>query len=109
MTVRRQPERERWERSNLVKIVGDPWRKNEDDPEMDGEKLKGEVVMMDKDYKGKLEREEHVPVPKRLCITREKVGRIWIHCAMSRNACRCSGERRDRRTPRNVETNWKRN
>ena len=79
-TVRRQPERERWERSNLDKIV---WRKNEDDPEMDGEKLEGEVVMMDKDYKGKLEREEHVPVPKRLCITREKFGRIWIHCAMS--------------------------
>ena len=29
---------ERWERSNLDEIVGVSWRKNEDDPEMDGER-----------------------------------------------------------------------
>ena len=40
-TVRRMPERERWARSNLYKIVGAPWGKNEDDRETDGEKLKG--------------------------------------------------------------------
>ena len=38
---------------------------------MDGEKLKEEVVTVDKNYKEKLEREEHVPLPKGVCITRE--------------------------------------
>ena len=47
-------------------IVAVPWRKDEDDAKMDGECLKGEVVMVDKDYKEKLETEEHVP-PKRVC------------------------------------------
>ena len=46
-----------------------PWRKNEDDPEMDGEKLNDGVAMMDKDYKDKLEREEHFPVPMRVSTT----------------------------------------
>ena len=36
---------ERWERSNLEMIVAVPWRKNEDDAKMDGERLEGEVVM----------------------------------------------------------------
>ena len=47
--------RERWERS--------PWRKNEDDAKMDGERLKEEGVMMEKDYKEMLEMQEHVPAP----------------------------------------------
>ena len=47
-----------------------PWRKNEDDPKMDGERLKSEVVAMDKEYREKLEAEEHVPVPKRVHISR---------------------------------------
>ena len=46
---------------------------------MDGERLKGEVVMTDKDYKEKLEMEEHVPVPKRVCIARE----VWVRSEMS--------------------------
>ena len=32
--------------------VAAPWRTNEDDLEIDGEKLKGEVAMMDQDHKG---------------------------------------------------------
>ena len=48
-----------------------PWRKNEDDANMDGEPLKGEVVMMDKDYKEKLEMEEHFLVQKGVYITGE--------------------------------------
>ena len=47
------------------------WRKNEDDAKKDGERQKGEVVMMDNDNKEKLETEEHVQVPKRMYITRE--------------------------------------
>ena len=48
-----------------------PWRKNEDDPKMDGERLKSEVIVMEKEYKEKLEAEEHVPVPKRVYTSRE--------------------------------------
>ena len=40
---------------------------------MDGECLKSEVVVMDKEYKEKPEAEDHVPVPKRLCISRENL------------------------------------
>ena len=58
-------------RSNLDKIVAVPWHKNEDDPGTDGETLTGGIVMMDRDYKEKLVRGEHVPVPKREHITRE--------------------------------------
>ena len=69
---------------------------------MDGEKVKGEVVMMDKDYKETLEREEHVPVPKSVYITREMLDEFGftVRCT---DACRFSGERRDRGTPRKVE------
>ena len=69
-TVRRKPAKERWDRSNLEMIVAVPWRKNEDDPKVDGECLKSEVIVMDKEYKEKLETEEHVPVPKRVYISR---------------------------------------
>ena len=34
-------------------IVGVPWRKQVDDPEKDGKKLKGEILTIDKDHKGK--------------------------------------------------------
>ena len=54
-TVRRKPTKERWDRSNLEMVVAAPWRKNEDDPKMDGERLKSEVVAMDKEYREKLE------------------------------------------------------
>ena len=40
-------EGERWERNNVNKIVGGLWIKDEDDPEMDGEKVEGEVVVRD--------------------------------------------------------------
>ena len=53
---RRKPERERWERGNLNKIVGVPWRKNEDDPEMDGCRDDGQITR------------------------RRKFGRIRTHC-----------------------------
>ena len=44
-------------------------RKNEDDPEMDGETLQGEVVLMEKEYKDKLESDEHIFVCKKVYIT----------------------------------------
>ena len=49
--VRRKTARERSERRNLGMFVVVPWRKNEHHANMDGERLKGEVVTIDKDYK----------------------------------------------------------
>ena len=48
---------ERWERSILGMIVAAAWRKNEGDAQMDGERFKGDVVMMDKDCEEKLKME----------------------------------------------------
>ena len=53
-----------------TEVVAVPWRQNEDDAKMDGERPNG-VGMMDKGCKKKLEMEEHVPVQKRLHMTRE--------------------------------------
>ena len=70
-TVRRKTAREKWERSNLEMIVAVPWRKNEDNANMDGERFEGSVVVMDRDYQAKLEMEGHVPVPQSVYTTRE--------------------------------------
>ena len=40
---------------------------------MDGGRLKSEVIVMNKEYKEKLEAEEHVPVPRRVCTSRENL------------------------------------
>ena len=65
-----------------------PWRENEDDAKMD-RIFNGEVVMMDKEHKEKLEMEEHVPVPRRE-HTQHVI--IW-RCSDSQRAvpcaCRC--------------------
>ena len=54
-TVRVKTAKERWERRNQDVPVAVPWRKNEGDEKMDGERPEGEVVLMDKDNKEKLE------------------------------------------------------
>ena len=43
--------------------MGVPWRKNEDNPEKDDDKLRREIVMMDKDCLEELVREQQIPVP----------------------------------------------
>ena len=63
-TVLRKTAREIWDRCNLEILVAVPWRKNEDDAKTVGERQRGEVVMVDKDYKEKLEMEEHALVPE---------------------------------------------
>ena len=74
-----------------------PWCHNEDDPEMDGEKLKGELVLMDEDYKNKLEREEHVLVPRRVYITREHLDEFG---STARSPGRMSLHRKGRSGPK---------
>ena len=38
-TVARRPYEERWHADNLKLVVGVPWRKSDDDPNTDGEKM----------------------------------------------------------------------
>ena len=97
-TVRRKPAKERWDRSNLEMVVAVPWRKSEDDPKMDGERLKSEVVVMDNVYREKLEAEEHVPVPKRENISSKNLEEFGF-------TARCPGcTSLLRRTARQVHT-----
>ena len=66
---------------------------------MDGERLNGEVVMMDRDYKEKLQVEEHVPFTKRAHITRED---LVVFGFAARCRCRLlsqEGARRARTEP----------
>ena len=49
-------------------IVAVPWRKDEGDEKVDGEGLQREVVLVDPDYKERLEMDEHVPVSKKVHI-----------------------------------------
>ena len=55
-------------RDGIVAIWKWLWRS---DPKIDGERLKSEVKIIDKEYKEKLEAEAHVQVPKRVRISRE--------------------------------------
>ena len=71
---------------------------------MDGERLRGEVVMMDKESKEKLEMEEHVPEPKSAHNMRRFVGSQQD----IPGACRCFLGRRDKRTWKTVEGGLKR-
>ena len=71
-TVKRKPVEERWDRQNIERIVGVPWKKNADDKEADGEDLRAEVRIMDKEYQERIEEEPaSIPVPKRVYIGRE--------------------------------------
>ena len=70
-TVRRKPESERWSAENLGYVSGVPWRVSDDDPNMDGEKLKMDVKVMDKDFVEKLQQEAEERVPRRMDLTKE--------------------------------------
>ena len=54
-TVRRKPEEERWEAENIRLVAGVPWRTSEEDEGADGEAMKLDVRVMDKDYREQVE------------------------------------------------------
>ena len=97
-TVRRKSARERCERSKLEMIVAVPWRKNDDDEKIDGERLKGEVVLMETDYKVKLEMEEHVPVSQRVHTSRDDLKTCGFSARCSRCLSMLSGAARQAHT-----------
>ena len=68
-TVRRKVLSERWDRGNLEMVGGLPWS-----TDGDGEDMKTEVVVMDKDYKERLrEQVKEEVAPRRVFITKGDV------------------------------------
>lgn len=92
-TIRRKPEGERWSRKNLDKIGGVPWKMTKAG-DGDGEELKTEVTIMDKEYRERARLEEHEAVPRKVYIAKEDLGAL--------DANRCCGGRRGRRTRRHA-------
>ena len=84
-------------------IVAVPWRKNQDDAKMNGERLTGGVVMMDKDSFEKLTMEDHVPVPKRVRITREDLEVFGFTARCLGCMSLLKGTARQARTQKSVE------
>ena len=85
-------------------IVAVPWRRNEDDAKMDGERRKRDVVMMDEDYKEMLQMFEHVSVPKRVFVTHEDLEVFgftarcpWCMSLLKETARQAHKEKADRR------------
>ena len=65
-TIRRKPVGDRWDRENLKYVGGVPWSDGEGghgDP-------KTEVVIMDKEYRERVQTENHEPVPRKVYITK---------------------------------------
>jgi hypothetical protein len=68
---RRRPVEERWTATSATMVVGVPWRVNDNDPKVDGEKMEG-IKMNDEQIH--LEREVvGEPVPRRFRINKEDV------------------------------------
>ena len=75
----------------------------------DGERLKGEVVMMDEDWEEKLEMEEHVPVPKKESVhNTRRLGGVRVSQRNVLGACRCAKGPRDKRAQKTVQGGLKR-
>ena len=75
-SVRRKPIEERWDRENLGRIVGVPWRKSEGDECADGEGMETDVRVMDSEYRERLEAKGQEPVPRRAYIHKRDLERI---------------------------------
>jgi hypothetical protein len=69
-SIRRKPEGERWSRENMGRIGGVPWKMTKES-EGDGEELKNEVTIMDKDYRERTREEEHEAVPRKVYISKD--------------------------------------
>ena len=70
-TVRRKPESERWRRENIKMIAGVPWRLSEEDQNADGEGMRLDVTVMDKEYREGIARPEHEAIPRAVYIRKE--------------------------------------
>ena len=73
--------------------VGVLWRKG-DEPKVDVARWKVDVVVMEKDFTGHLDRGDHVRVPKRVCITRKDLE----HFGFTAKCLGYSEEPRDKHT-----------
>ena len=82
-TIRRKPEGERWSRDFLEKIGGVPWGMTKERPG-DGEEMKTEVTIMDKEYRERTRVEEHEAVPRKVYISKDDFGSARVHSGMRR-------------------------
>ena len=71
-----RPEEALGRKVDIGRIVGVPWKKNRDDPEGDGEDMGIGVTIMDREYRERVEREEHLPVPRRVYIQKQDLDRL---------------------------------
>ena len=88
-TIRRKPEGERWSRENMERIGGVPWRMTKE-AEGDGEDLKNEVTIMDKEYRERAKMEESEPVPRKVYISKDdlEVHGYTVGCPGCKSALR---------------------
>ena len=88
-TIRRKPEGERWSRENMERIGGVPWRMTKE-AEGDGEDLKNEVTIMDKEYRERAKMEESEPVPRKVYISKDdlEVHGYTVGCSGCKSALR---------------------
>lgn len=66
-TTRRRPADERWQLANLDLVRGAPWRKNDDNPNIDGETMKGVVFPLERE--ALMEHEERDARSRAACAT----------------------------------------
>ena len=70
-TVRRKPEGDRWRRDYIKMIAGVPWRLNDEDQNADGEGMRLDVTVMDREYRESVARPEHESIPRAVYIRKE--------------------------------------
>ena len=71
----RKPVEERWNSENLDFVVGVPWRINEEDPEVDGEKLKCKQLSEEEKRELQEEVEHRKMIPRRFAIRLQDIER----------------------------------
>ena len=78
-TVRRKTFEDRWRRENLELVGGVPWRMLRNEAG-EGDELKNDVVIMDKDYRERLRKEEVEAVPRNVYIRKEDCEMFGVKC-----------------------------
>ena len=68
-----------YENRDNLSIVSVPWRKNDDDPKIVGERIQGDVVVMDKDLRENLERRSTLR-RRRVCASRTREDLVQWDC-----------------------------
>ena len=106
-TVRRKPESERWRRDYIKMIAGVPWRLSEEDQNADGEGMRLDVTVMDKEYREGIARPEHEAIPRAVYIRKEDLEEFGytVGCPGCQSILK---KQRGRRTAKDAGGDWRR-